>query len=124
MPLFAIKFVGMKKKKLFELKIVLPKVKLLKRFKSSRKEKTIEKMVLKNKIQPEEENINVSLCHRNCKKHNEENQKITSKQSECASCFFGDPSFSCTCNFQDMSPDFKLYDGDVQFMYYNNAFFC
>ena len=27
-------------------------------------------------------------------------------------------------NLDDYGPDFELFDGDIQFMYYHNAFFC
>ena len=30
--------------------------------------------------------------------------------------------FSCSCG--GLAPDFKLYEGETQFMHYNNAFFC
>ena len=115
---------GENKKKLFSLKIRLPKVRIPKLFKSSRKEETMKDIVFNNKRCLIKENIYVSLSKIDCNIHEEVEKTVKTNQSECARCIFGDCSFSCSCNFDTSSPDFKLYDGDVQFMYYNNAFFC
>ena len=94
---------------MFTFKLRLPKVKMPKVL------KTIPNQTKKNAP------VSISILDLNkCKEH----QMGRQNQHECAQCIFGDPSFSCSCDFQSSSPDFKLYDDDVQFMYYNNAFFC
>ena len=108
-------------KKLFAFKLRLPKVKMPEVLKTLRVEKTSQDLVLKTKPNKTTENVSISILDLNkCKEHRMARQN----QHECARCIFGDPSFSCSCDFQSSCPDFKLYDDDVQFMYYHNAFFC
>ena len=110
------------KVKLGSFKIVFPKVKLPKALKFSKKEETLKDLVLNNKGHTNNENLCVSMDQPVINKQNYE--KKNPKISQCAKCSLGDPSFACTCNYRNSSPDFKLYDDDVQFMHYNNAFFC
>ena len=110
-------------KKLFAIKLRLPKVKMPKVFKTFRVVKTSQDLVLKTIPNKTKENapVSISILDLNkCKEHRMARQN----QHECARCIFGDPSFSCSCDFRSSSPDFKLYDDDVQFIYYHNAFFC
>ena len=111
-------------KKLFSFKIDIPKVKLPKVLNISKKEETLKDLVLNNQRHLKQENIYVSLDHLDHKNQKQKNKNVNTHKSKCVKCVFDDPRFTCACNSKTGSPDFQLYDGDVQFMYYNNAFFC
>ena len=62
------------------------------------------------------ENIYVTISELYPKNPPTETPIFRLDNSECASCIFGDPSLTCTCNFRSNSPDFKLYEDDQQFL--------
>ena len=95
------------KNKLFKLKLKLPKVKFLKGLGSLKKKKKKEDAGCNNSSKS-------TLGH----------TRPRYQAPECARYYFGDAGFACSCHFVTSSPDYKIYDEDVQFMYYNNAFFC
>ena len=73
--------------------------------------KCLDKMSENNKQNVmSEENIYISVPQKNS------DPVFKMDRSECPSCIFGDPSFTCTCNFRSRSPDFKLYEDEEQFI--------
>ena len=106
-----------KTKKLLPFKLRLPRLKIPKMLKTLRTGKA-------NNSQESKGNSQVSINILDLNKCVEHKRKQP-YGSECAKCYFGDSSFSCSCDFQNSSPDYKIYDGDVQFIiYFINAFFC
>ena len=91
---------------------MLPKV-----LTSSKKEVTLEDNVSNNKRHGHMENMSHDQIQ--CKKQKEKHKNYHVHKMLCVKCNFDD-----FYNSDIVSPDFKLYNSDIQFMYYNNAFFC
>ena len=86
------------------LKFCFSKVIGRKLLKYSSKTGVIQDEIMK-KGNPAKENIYVSVCQ-----HKGEH--------------FDEHIYEDLCESSVPSPDYELFDGDVQFMYYNDAFFC
>ena len=96
--------------KKFSLKIGLPGI--MKRKTKNLPEKEEERLC--KKVKSVTENVYVSL-HQLDNVHRMEIQINNTYESI---------NDKIECRKHSLSPDYEVYDGDFQFMYYNNAFFC
>ena len=93
------------KQKMLSLSFSISKIIERRLLKGSKKSGEIPDQILK-KENPAKENIYISVCE----------QTGGNKEEN----IYEDPSDTLV----SLSPDYELFDGDFQFMYYNDAFFC